>query len=53
MLGLSAPPTATLQVIQAETPREGSTDRIMAVLDRISSQPKTDEPNDPEAPKPH
>src|SRR5215471_9680393 len=35
MLGLYAPPTATLRVIEAEAARETSTDRIAAAIDRI------------------
>ena len=35
MLGLYTPQTATLQVIEAETPRETSTDKISALIERI------------------
>ena len=49
MLGLYTPPAATLQVIEAEGPKETSTDRIRAALDRIRGKrlpPKPDEPDD-------
>ena len=49
MLGLYTPPAATLQVIEAEAPKETSTDRIRAALDRIRGKrlpPKPDEPDD-------
>ena len=35
MLGLYTPQTATLQVIEAEAPRETSTERLRAAIDRI------------------
>ena len=35
MLGLYTPQTATLQVIEAETPRETSTDKISALIETI------------------
>ena len=46
MLGLYTPQTATLQVIEAETPRETSTDKISALIGRIRSKTK-DDPDDP------
>ena len=58
MLGLYTPPAATLQVIEAEAPKETSTDRICAAIDRIRSKrlPRPDgsdelpksEPDDPD-----
>src|SRR5262249_52751542 len=46
MLGLSTPQTATLQVIEAETPRETSTDKISALIERIRGKTR-DDPDDP------
>jgi transposase len=46
MLGLYTPQTATLQVIQAETPRETSTDKISALIERIRGKSR-DDPDDP------
>ena len=58
MLGLYTPPAATLQVIEAEAPKETSTDRICAAIDRIRGKrlPRPDgsdelpksEPDDPD-----
>ena len=45
MLGLYTPQTATLQVIEAETPRETSTDKISALIERIRGKTK-DDPDD-------
>jgi hypothetical protein len=56
MLGLYTPPTATLRVIEAEAPRETSTDRIAAAIDRIRGKrlPQPEElDDDSEPPKPH
>jgi hypothetical protein len=55
MLGLYAPQTATLQVIEAEAPRETSTERLRAAIDLIRGKrhqddlPATDQ-DDPPAP---
>ena len=46
MLGLYTPQTATLQVIEAETPRETSTDKISALIHRIRGKTR-DDPDDP------
>jgi hypothetical protein len=35
MLGLYTPQTATLQIIETEAPRETSTERLRAAIDRI------------------
>src|SRR5215471_17769504 len=43
MLGLYTPPTATLQVIEAEAPRETSTDKICAAIDRIRGKTHQDD----------
>jgi hypothetical protein len=42
MLGLYTPPTATLQVNEAQPPRQTSTDKIRRVLDQLIG--KTDRP---------
>jgi hypothetical protein len=42
MLGLYTPPSATLQVIEAQPPRQTSTDKIRRVLDQLIG--KTDRP---------
>jgi hypothetical protein len=47
MLGLYTPQTATLQVIEAETPRETSTDKISALIERIRGKTRDDDPDDP------
>src|SRR5262245_48054182 len=53
MLGLYTPQTATLQVIEAERPRETSTDKISALIDRIRGKrhqddlPATDQDDPP------
>ena len=47
MLGLYTPQTATLQVIEAETPRETSTDKISALIERIRGKVRDDDPDDP------
>jgi hypothetical protein len=44
MLGLYTPQTATLQVIEAEAPRETSTERLRAAIDRIRGKPHQDDP---------
>jgi hypothetical protein len=49
LLGLNPPIGHAVAVIQQPTEQPNSTDRILAVLDRIASQAKTDEPEDPEA----
>jgi hypothetical protein len=46
MLGLYAPQTATLQVIEAQAPRETSTDKISALIERIRGKTR-DDPDDP------
>ena len=46
MLGLYTPQTATLQVIEAEAPRETSTDKISALIERIRGKTR-DDPDDP------
>ena len=47
MLGLYTPQTATLQVIEAETPRETSTDKISALIERIRGKTRDDDPDAP------
>src|SRR5215469_4009795 len=53
MLGLYTPQTATLQVIDAEAPRETSTERLRAAIDRIRGKthqddlPATDQDDSP------
>ena len=53
MLGLSTPQTATLQVIEAEAPRETSTERLRAAIERIRGKrhqddlPATDQDDPP------
>ena len=53
MLGLYTPQTATLQVIEAEAPRETSTERLRAAIDRIRGKthqddlPATDQDDSP------
>jgi len=54
ILGLYTPQTATLQVIEAEAPRETSTERLRAAIDRIRGKTHQDDPpatdqNDPPA----
>jgi hypothetical protein len=44
MLGLYTPQTATLQVIEAEVPRETSTERLRAAIDRIRGKTHQDDP---------
>jgi hypothetical protein len=44
MLGLYTPQTATLQIIEAEAPRETSTERLRAAIDRIRSRTHQDDP---------
>src|SRR5262249_48636589 len=46
MLGLYTPQTATLQIIEAEAPRETSTDKISAPIERIRGKTR-DDPDDP------
>jgi hypothetical protein len=48
MLGLYTPQTATLQIIEAEAPKETSIDRIEAAINRIRGikAPATDQDND-------
>src|SRR5215813_13518182 len=46
MLGLHTPQTATLQVIEAETPRETSTAKISALIERIRGKTRDDDPDD-------
>jgi hypothetical protein len=46
MLGLYTPQTATLQVIEAEAPKETSTDKISALIESIRSKTR-DDPDDP------
>ena len=55
MLGLYTPPAATLQVIEAQAPKESSTDRIERVLNQLCGKPadesesvKPDEPDKPD-----
>ena len=43
MLGLYTPQTATLQVIEAEAPRETSTERLRAAIDRIRGKTHQDD----------
>ena len=47
MLGLYTPQIATLQVIEAEAPRETSTDKISALIERIRGKTRDDDPDDP------
>jgi DNA-binding transcriptional MerR regulator len=47
MLGLYTPQTATLQVIEAETPRETSTDKISALIERIRGKTRDDQDDPP------
>ena len=47
MLGLYTPPTATLQVIEADAPRETSTDKISALIHRIRGKTRDDPDNPP------
>ncbi|HKF22113.1 MAG TPA: hypothetical protein VKE93_11125 [Candidatus Angelobacter sp.] len=53
MLSLYTPQTATLQVIEAEAPRETSTERLRAAIDRIRGKrhqddlPATDQDDPP------
>ena len=53
MLGLYTPQTATLQVIEAEAPRETSTERLRAAIERIRGKrhqddlPATDQDDPP------
>ena len=44
MLGLYTPQTATLQVIEAEAPRETSTERLRTAIDRIRGKTHQDDP---------
>ena len=48
MLGLYTPPATTLQVVEAQAPRQSSTERINALIDRICGEhrPKPEEPDD-------
>jgi hypothetical protein len=51
MLGLYTPPATTLQVIEAEAPRETSTEKIRAAIERIRGRlPKPDGPENPDKP---
>ena len=43
MLGLYTPQTATLQIIEAEAPRETSTERLRAAIDRIRGKTHQDD----------
>src|SRR6516164_142413 len=43
MLGLYTPQTATLQVIEAEAPRETSTERLRAAIERIRGKRHQDD----------
>ena len=53
MLGLYTPQTATLQIIEAEAPRETSTERLRAAIERIRGKrhqddlPPTDQDDPP------
>jgi hypothetical protein len=53
MLGLYTPQTATLQIIEAEAPRETSTERLRAAIERIRGErhqddlPTTDQDDPP------
>ena len=38
MLGLYTPPTATLQVIEAQAPRETSTEKVRRVLNELMGE---------------
>jgi hypothetical protein len=52
LLGLNPPLGHAVQVIQHEPhEQKTSTERIHAILDRIASRPKPDEPEDSEPPK--
>ena len=54
LLGLNPPIGHAVAVIQLPPQeQQGPTERIMAVLDRIASGPKPDEPEDSETLKPH
>ena len=53
MLGLYTPQTATLQVIEAETPRETSTDKIGALIGRIRGKRRQDDLPAPDQDDPH
>jgi hypothetical protein len=44
MLGLHAPPTAVLKIVDEATPREASTDKIERVLAELWARKKHDEP---------
>jgi hypothetical protein len=43
MLGLYTPQTATLQIIEAEAPRETSTERLRAAIERIRGKRRQDD----------
>jgi hypothetical protein len=43
MLGLYTPQTATFQIIEAEAPRETSTERLRAAIDRIRGKTHQDD----------
>jgi DNA-binding transcriptional MerR regulator len=43
MLGLYTPQTATLQIIETEAPRETSTERLRAAIDRIRGTRQQDD----------
>jgi hypothetical protein len=47
MLGLYTPQTAMLQVIEADAPRETSTDKISALIHRIRGKTRDDPDNPP------
>ena len=53
LLGLNPPIGHAVAVVQQPAHEQGSTDRIHAILDRIAAGPKTDEPEDSEAPMAH
>ena len=44
MLGLYTPQTATLQIIKTEAPRQTSTERLRAAIDRIRGKTHQDDP---------
>src|SRR5215471_11476736 len=44
ILGLYTPQTATLQIIEAEAPRETSTERLRAAIDRIRGKTHQHDP---------
>ena len=48
ILGLYTPPAAVLQVVEAHAPRQASTERIHALIDRICGEhrPKPEQPDD-------